>query len=48
VGIGGRIIMPPLGMLGLDVGWGFDRESVGLPAATWKTPEFHFIFGQQF
>lgn len=47
-GVGGRIIMPPLGMLGVDVGWGFDRESVGLPKATWKNPEFHFIFGQQF
>ena len=44
VGIGGRVIMPPLGMLGIDIGWGFDND----PVPTWKTPEYHFIFGQQF
>ena len=44
VGFGGRVIMPPLGMLGIDIGWGFDND----PAPTWKTPEYHFIFGQQF
>jgi outer membrane protein insertion porin family len=44
VGFGGRVIMPPLGMLGIDIGWGFDKN----PAPTWKTPEYHFIFGQQF
>ena len=44
VGFGGRVIMPPLGMLGIDIGWGFDND----PTPTWKTPEYHFIFGQQF
>lgn len=48
VGLGGRIIMPPLGMLGIDLGWGFDREALGLGPATFNSPEFHFIFGQQF
>ena len=48
VGVGGRIIMPPLGLLGIDIGWGFDRESLGLDPVTWRSPEFHFIFGQQF
>ncbi len=43
-GFGGRIIMPPLGMLGIDIGWGFDQD----PAPDWKSPEYHFIFGQQF
>jgi len=43
-GFGGRVIMPPLGMLGIDIGWGFDRD----PAPDWKSPEYHFIFGQQF
>lgn len=43
-GFGGRIIMPPLGMLGIDIGWGFDRD----PTPDWKSPEYHFIFGQQF
>jgi len=43
-GFGGRIIMPPLGMLGIDIGWGFDND----PVPDWKSPEYHFIFGQQF
>ncbi len=43
-GFGGRIIMPPLGMLGIDIGWGFDQT----PVPDWKSPEYHFIFGQQF
>ncbi|NQV30602.1 MAG: outer membrane protein assembly factor BamA [Candidatus Marinimicrobia bacterium] len=44
VGFGGRVIMPPLGMLGIDIGWGFDQD----PVPDWKSPEYHFIFGQQF
>jgi len=43
-GFGGRVIMPPLGLLGIDIGWGFDQE----PVPDWKSPEYHFIFGQQF
>jgi outer membrane protein insertion porin family len=43
-GFGGRVIMPPLGMLGIDIGWGFDND----PVPDWKSPEYHFIFGQQF
>ncbi|MCF7800633.1 MAG: outer membrane protein assembly factor BamA [Candidatus Marinimicrobia bacterium] len=48
VGFGGRIIMQPIGLLGIDLGWGFDRESLGLDKASWRSPEVHFIFGQQF
>jgi len=44
VGFGGRIIMPPLGLLGIDIGWGFDQD----PVPDWKSPQYHFIFGQQF
>ena len=43
-GFGGRVIMPPLGLLGIDIGWGFDQD----PVPDWKSPEYHFIFGQQF
>jgi len=43
-GFGGRVIMPPLGMLGIDIGWGFDND----PVPDWKSPQYHFIFGQQF
>ncbi|MEA3286733.1 MAG: outer membrane protein assembly factor BamA [Candidatus Marinimicrobia bacterium] len=44
IGFGGRVIMPPLGMLGIDIGWGFDQD----PVPDWKSPQYHFIFGQQF
>jgi len=45
VGFGARILINPIGLLGFDFGYGFDREQVqGLP------PEwlFHFQFGKGF
>ena len=47
-GFGARIIMPPLGLIGVDFGWGFDREKLGLEPNGLTSPEIHFIFGQQF
>ncbi len=48
VGVGGRIIMAPLGLIGVDFGWGLDREQLGLSRARLGSPEVHFIFNQQF
>jgi outer membrane protein insertion porin family len=45
VGFGARILINPIGLIGFDFGYGFDREEVqGLP------PEwlFHFQFGKGF
>jgi len=45
VGFGARILINPIGLIGFDFGYGFDREQVeGLP------PEwlFHFQFGKGF
>ena len=44
-GIGVRLYLPIVGMLGIDWGWGFD------PAAGKSEPsgsQFHFVLGQQF
>lgn len=41
VGIGVRMYMPMLGMIGLDLGYGFDSVGYGDPNG-WET---HFIFG---
>lgn len=44
-GVGGAIVTP-LGPLGLDLGYGFDRtDSFGKPAPKWQV---HFKFGQLF
>lgn len=44
-GVGVRIFMPMFGLLGVDVGYGFDPTgSVGEPSG-WQT---HFVIGQQF
>ena len=48
LGVGVRLFMPMLGMLGLDIGYGFDSVSTGNvnnDAPGWET---HFIFGQPF
>ena len=47
VGVGVRLFMPMLGMLGLDIGYGFDSVSTDRTggARGWET---HFIFGQPF
>jgi len=46
IGFGGRVYMPLVGMLGLDIGYGFDYidRSTG-KKGKWKT---HFQFGQTF
>jgi outer membrane protein insertion porin family len=45
-GIGVRAFLPMFGMLGIDWGYGFDRDNK-LPAGGRKG-EFQFIMGQQF
>ncbi len=46
LGVGVRMFMPMLGMLGLDLGYGFDSVEGGEPGPHgW---ELHFIFGQPF
>lgn len=44
-GVGVRLFMPMLGMLGIDVGYGFDSVTPDGQPSGWKT---HFIFGQSF
>jgi len=43
-GAGIRIFMPMFGLMGVDVGYGFDPEPNGATASGWQT---HFIIGQQ-
>ncbi|MBQ6556212.1 MAG: BamA/TamA family outer membrane protein, partial [Bacteroidales bacterium] len=40
-GVGVRIFLPMIGLLGVDWGYGFDDSSVG-------GSQFHFVIGQQF
>jgi outer membrane protein insertion porin family len=40
VGVGGRFVVPMVGILGLDVGWGFDKLTPSL--------EWHFQIGPEF
>ena len=44
-GFGVRIMLPMIGMMGLDYGWGLDEIS-GRPGA--NGGQFHFSIGQQF
>ena len=46
-GVGLRIFMPAFGLLGIDFGYGFDKDNISnTPGAHgWET---HFIIGQQF
>ena len=44
-GIGVRIMLPMIGMMGLDYGWGLD-DIPGNPNA--NGGQFHFSMGQQF
>ena len=46
VGMGVRMFMPMLGMLGLDMGYGFDSIESGEPGP--RRWQVHFIFGQPF
>ncbi|WP_273565899.1 outer membrane protein assembly factor BamA [Maribacter halichondriae] len=46
-GVGLRIFMPAFGLLGIDLGYGFDPDNTGQDTGAhgWET---HFIIGQQF
>lgn len=45
VGIGARILLNPIGLIGFDYGYGFDRRSVDGKDPQWM---FHFQFGKGF
>ncbi|MBN1558877.1 outer membrane protein assembly factor BamA [candidate division KSB1 bacterium] len=46
VGIGARVFMPMIGIIGFDYGYGFDRvDDYGRPDPKWK---MHFVFGRSF
>lgn len=46
VGIGARVFMPMIGIIGFDYGYGFDRiDAYGNPDPKWK---MHFVFGRSF
>lgn len=45
VGLGARIMIMPIGLLGFDYGYGFDRKSVDGQDPQWI---FHFQFGKGF
>lgn len=44
-GAGIRIFMPMFGLMGVDIGYGFDPQPGAVSASGWQT---HFIIGQQF
>ncbi|MGE5399768.1 MAG: outer membrane protein assembly factor BamA [Ignavibacteriales bacterium] len=45
VGFGARLLINPIGLIGFDLGYGFDRKSVDGQAPAWL---FHFQFGKGF
>jgi outer membrane protein insertion porin family len=45
VGVGARILINPIGLLGFDYGYGFDRRSIDGKDPQWI---FHFQFGKGF
>ncbi len=45
VGIGARLLINPIGLIGFDLGYGFDRKSVDGKDPAWL---FHFQFGRGF
>ncbi len=45
IGIGARILLNPIGLIGFDYGYGFDRRSVDGADPQWL---FHFQFGKGF
>ncbi len=46
VGVGARVFMPMIGIIGFDYGYGFDRVDIeGNPDPQWK---MHFVFGRSF
>ncbi len=44
-GVGARILINPIGLIGFDLGYGFDREAVNGQKPSWL---FHFQFGKGF
>ncbi|HWP81506.1 MAG TPA: outer membrane protein assembly factor BamA [Bacteroidota bacterium] len=44
-GIGVRLLINPIGLIGFDYAYGFDAALPGLPPSGWK---FHFQFGRSF
>ena len=44
-GIGVRLLINPIGLIGFDYGYGFDGIAPGEPPAGWR---FHFQFGRSF
>jgi outer membrane protein insertion porin family len=45
VGVGARVMINPIGLIGFDLGYGFDREQVSGKKPEWL---FHFQFGKGF
>jgi len=45
VGVGARILINPIGLIGFDLGYGFDRKAVDGKDPAWL---FHFQFGRGF
>ncbi len=45
VGVGARILINPIGLIGFDYGWGFDRMEAEGQEPAWL---FHFQFGRGF
>lgn len=43
-GVGVRVYLPMFGLLGVDWGWGFDKDQTGIRGGS----QFHFILGQEF
>jgi outer membrane protein insertion porin family len=44
-GVGARVLINPVGLIGFDLGYGFDRKSVDSKDPSWV---FHFQFGRGF
>jgi len=45
VGFGARILINPIGLIGFDLGYGFDRQLTNQKDPEWM---FHFQFGKGF
>lgn len=45
VGVGARVMINPIGLIGFDLGYGFDRKAVDGKDPYWQ---FHFQFGKGF
>jgi outer membrane protein insertion porin family len=43
-GVGGRVFVPGMGLMGFDIGYGFDKIEGSSKVGGWRT---HFQFGQQ-